>query len=203
MTLTSVAQLARCLPTKWKVTSSIPSQGTCLGCGFSIQLGGAQEATDPCFSHRCFSPSLSPSLLLSLKSKFKKLKQEKICVKSSDQFATASSRYTKVVDSVPGQGTDENQPMGASLSGTTDGCFSLKSINKFFFKKELWIDGTAVEPSARVGTPSAPRGRREGTPRSQQHTQVLPLCHVCAQDAGVQPLGDSGQVVTVVAFGEN
>ena len=67
--LTGVAQLVVCLPTKRKVTGSIPSQGTGLSCGgFSPQLGCMQEATDQCyFSHQCFSLSLSSSLLVSLK----------------------------------------------------------------------------------------------------------------------------------------
>ena len=47
-------------------TGSIPGQGTLLGWGFSPWLGHKQEATNH-LSHRCFSPSLFPSLPLSLK----------------------------------------------------------------------------------------------------------------------------------------
>ena len=55
------------VPQSKKVTGLIPSQGTCLGCGPSPQLGHMQEATNQYFSHRCFSPSISPILPLSLK----------------------------------------------------------------------------------------------------------------------------------------
>ena len=57
-----------------KVTDSIPVQGTCLGCGPGAQLGctrGNQlkflSHIDVSLTHQCFSTSLSPSLLLSLK----------------------------------------------------------------------------------------------------------------------------------------
>ena len=60
--LAGVALLVECHLAKWKVTSLIPGQGTCLDYGFSAQLGHTQEATD-----WCFSLSLSPSLTLSLK----------------------------------------------------------------------------------------------------------------------------------------
>ena len=44
----------------------------------------------------------------------------------------ALSQYAKVVGSIPGQGTHKNQPVNASVSGTTNRCFSLslKYINK-------------------------------------------------------------------------
>ena len=58
--LTGVAQLVEHHPTKQKVASSIPGQGTCLECGFGLWTRCIWEATD-----RCFSPFLSP--LLSLK----------------------------------------------------------------------------------------------------------------------------------------
>ena len=48
--LTAVAQLVGHCPENRKVTSLIPSQGTCLGCGFGPQLGRVQEATNQCFS---------------------------------------------------------------------------------------------------------------------------------------------------------
>ena len=48
-------------PAKGKVAGLIPDQGTYLGCRFSSQSGCIREATG-----RCFSPSHSPSLPLSL-----------------------------------------------------------------------------------------------------------------------------------------
>ena len=48
--LTGVAQLVGHRATKWKVTGSVPSQGTCLGYGFSPQLGCLREAANRCFS---------------------------------------------------------------------------------------------------------------------------------------------------------
>ena len=44
--LTSVAQLVGHHAAKQKVTSSIPSQGTCLDCGFGLQSEHLQEALD-------------------------------------------------------------------------------------------------------------------------------------------------------------
>ena len=45
-----------------QVAGSIPSQGTRLGFG-----PGPQATDDVCLTYCCFSPSLSPSLLLFLK----------------------------------------------------------------------------------------------------------------------------------------
>ena len=59
---TYVAQLVGHRPAKCKVTGSIPSQGTRLGCGFGTLSQRVWVATDRCFSHWCFSPSLPPSL---------------------------------------------------------------------------------------------------------------------------------------------
>ena len=44
--LTAMAQLVGCRPAKQKVAGSVPGQGTCLGCGFSPQLGCILEAAD-------------------------------------------------------------------------------------------------------------------------------------------------------------
>ena len=55
----------------WKVTSLIPCQVTCLGCGISTWNRHSGEATRQptiSFSHRYFSPSLSPFLSFWLKS---------------------------------------------------------------------------------------------------------------------------------------
>ena len=51
-TLTGVAQWVGRLPTKQKVTGSIPSQDTCLGCGPSPQLGAYErQLIDISLSH--------------------------------------------------------------------------------------------------------------------------------------------------------
>ena len=39
MALAGVAQWIECRPVNQRVVSSIPSQGTCLGCGLGPQLG--------------------------------------------------------------------------------------------------------------------------------------------------------------------
>ena len=57
--LTGVAQLVGCHPTRRKVASSIPGQGTCHVFAVQSQVGYVGEATD-----RCFSPSLPLSLKL-------------------------------------------------------------------------------------------------------------------------------------------
>ena len=65
--LTGVAQLVRHHPTKRKVSGSIPGQGTRLGCGFSPQLGAyKRQSIHVSLSHWYFSPSLFPSLPLSV-----------------------------------------------------------------------------------------------------------------------------------------
>ena len=51
----SVAQWVGHRPATQKVTSSIPSQDTCLGCGFSPHLGNVREAANQCVSFLCFS----------------------------------------------------------------------------------------------------------------------------------------------------
>ena len=66
VTLAGVDQWVEQQPENQKVTGSgsVPSQGTCLGCGPGPQLRGMEGATN-----RCFSPSISASIALSLKSK--------------------------------------------------------------------------------------------------------------------------------------
>ena len=61
LTLAGVAQWIEHQPANQRVADSIHSQGTRLGCGSPV--GRVSEAT----THYCFSPSLSPSLPLSLK----------------------------------------------------------------------------------------------------------------------------------------
>ena len=61
--LAGVAQWIELWSENQRVIGSIPSQGTCLGCRTGSLVWGAQEAT----THRYFSPSLSPSLRLCLK----------------------------------------------------------------------------------------------------------------------------------------
>ena len=69
----SLTQWIECWPANQRVTGSIPSQGTCLGCRPRSPVEGTWEAT----THWCFSPSLSPSLSLSInKSSFKKEENE-------------------------------------------------------------------------------------------------------------------------------
>ena len=71
--LPGVAQWIEHQPAKRKVTGSIPSQGTCLGCGPGPQEGVCErQLTAVSLAHRRFSLSLSlfslsPSLPLSLK----------------------------------------------------------------------------------------------------------------------------------------
>ena len=62
--LASVAQWRECRPMNQGVTGLIPSQGTCLGCGPDPLLGKCKRQP---IAYQCFSPSLSPSLPLSLK----------------------------------------------------------------------------------------------------------------------------------------
>ena len=61
-TLAGVAWWIECQPENQKVTGSIPSQGTCPGCGPGPQWGAHERQL-----HIDVSPSLSPSLPLSLK----------------------------------------------------------------------------------------------------------------------------------------
>ena len=66
--LNGMAQFVGCRPTKQKVTSSIPSQGTCLNYGLVSSCGMCKrQLIDACLTHWCFSPSFSSSLPLSLK----------------------------------------------------------------------------------------------------------------------------------------
>ena len=76
--LAGVAQWTEHWPVDPKAASSIPIQGTCLDCRPGRWLEACKrQPTDVSFSHQCFSPSLSPSLPLSLKINkiFKKTKQ--------------------------------------------------------------------------------------------------------------------------------
>ena len=63
-----VAQWIECWPLNQKVTSSIPTEGTCLGCRPGPHLGACdRQPVDVSLAHWCFSPSLSPFLPFSLK----------------------------------------------------------------------------------------------------------------------------------------
>ena len=66
--LAGVIQWIKHRPGNRKVASSIPSQGTYLGCGRGPQLGVCKrQQMGVSLAHQCSSPSLSPSLPLSLK----------------------------------------------------------------------------------------------------------------------------------------
>ena len=60
--LAGVVQWIERLSVNREVAGSIPSQGTCLGCGLSC----VREVTNPCFSHTSMFLSLSFSLPSSL-----------------------------------------------------------------------------------------------------------------------------------------
>ena len=66
--LSGVAQWIECWPVNWKVASSIPSQGMCLGCRPGAQLGACKrQQIHVSFICWYFSPSPSPFLTLPLK----------------------------------------------------------------------------------------------------------------------------------------
>ena len=58
--LAGVAQRTECRPADQKMTGSIPSQGTCLGCEPGPQLVCERQLIDVSFTHQCFSLPLSP-----------------------------------------------------------------------------------------------------------------------------------------------
>ena len=66
--LADVSQWIEHQPANWKVAGLIPSQGTCLGFRPGPQLGMCERQTmGVSLTYRCFFPSLSSSLPLSLK----------------------------------------------------------------------------------------------------------------------------------------
>ena len=67
--LAGVAQWTEYQPANHSTASSIPSQGTCLGCRPGPQLGACERQLidDISLAHWYFSPSFFPSLTLSLK----------------------------------------------------------------------------------------------------------------------------------------
>ena len=68
LALAGEAQWIECWPVNGKVVSSIPSQGTCLGCGPDPQLGACErQPTNISLTQQCFCPSLSPFHPLSKK----------------------------------------------------------------------------------------------------------------------------------------
>ena len=71
--LAGVAQWFECQPADQKVAGSIPNQGTCLGCRPGPQLvARKRQPINVSLARQCFSPSLFPSLPLSLNIKKKK-----------------------------------------------------------------------------------------------------------------------------------
>ena len=97
--LTGVAQWVEGHPVNQQAAGSIPSQGTRLGYRPGPQMGACErQPVNVSLAHRCFFPSPSPSLPLSLKiSKiFRKKKKEKpvvsvmcirLCTKSPGQYS--------------------------------------------------------------------------------------------------------------------
>ena len=67
LALAGVAQWIEYRLANQRVAGSIPSQGTCLGCGPNHQLGACErQPIDVSLSHRYSSPTLFPSFPLSL-----------------------------------------------------------------------------------------------------------------------------------------
>ena len=67
-------------PANWKVTGSIPGQGTCLGCRFSPRLGHMWKVIDWCFPITSTFLSLSfslPSPISKIKNRVKFKKRER------------------------------------------------------------------------------------------------------------------------------
>ena len=74
--LAGVAQWIEHWPVNQKVTSLIPGQDTCLGCGPSPPSGACKrQQIDVSLVHECLSPSF-PSLLLSVKINKNKILQK-------------------------------------------------------------------------------------------------------------------------------
>ena len=73
-----MVQWIECWPANQKVTSLTPSQDTCLGCGPDLWLGvWKRQLVYVSLTHQCSSPSLSPSLPLSLKINKQNLQKKK------------------------------------------------------------------------------------------------------------------------------
>ena len=77
-TLAGVTQCIECWPENQRVVGSIPSQGTCLGCGPGSQWGRTRD------NHTLMFLSLSSSLPLSLK--INKILKER-CLKKEGLFS--------------------------------------------------------------------------------------------------------------------
>ena len=79
------------------------------------------------------------------------------CPGQAALLVMAATRHAKVVGLIPGPGTDRGQPVSASVSGRTNGCFS--HVNKFEKlgkqKKQL----VARAPSPRTAGWGVPRSR--------------------------------------------
>ena len=57
-----MAQWIECQPANQRVAGSIPSQGTCPGCGSGPRLGECErQLVEVSLTHQCFSPSLTIS----------------------------------------------------------------------------------------------------------------------------------------------
>ena len=86
--------------------SWIPCQGTYLGYGFGLQLGYLQKATN-----WCFSPSLSPSLLLSLKS---------VRMSSCEEINTQTNKHPGELVSTHGYPRSSVPPIHSPISWSTE-----------------------------------------------------------------------------------
>ena len=124
--LADVAQWIECQPENQRVTDSIPSQGTRLASSRS-PVRGTQEAT----THRCFSPSLSLSLPLSLKINKKSLKTFYSCPgwRGSVDWVLAYDSKGHWFDSQSGHmpGLQARFPVGDVWEATNQ-CFSRTSM---------------------------------------------------------------------------
>ena len=88
-----VAQWIEHQPANPKVTSSISSQSTCLGCRPGPHLGHVRgnRPINVSLTHQCFSPSLSPSFPLSKMNKyFLKRKQSRVANQQCNNHTTVS-----------------------------------------------------------------------------------------------------------------
>ena len=100
------------------VTYSILGQGTCLGCGPGPWLG-ACERHPICVSLTCFSPSLSPSLPLSLK--INKIFLKKISKSRKQDLGSREQEVQENNGNYSDPGEEESTPMREVFGGGKGG----------------------------------------------------------------------------------